>query len=161
GTTRVIVTVTDDLSQAQVLDAIKKLGGKARRALRSAGAVSAELPNDAIAKLAANPNVGRIVLDRPVVATMERTGATIGSTAVRQTMGIDGTGVGVAIIDSGVTSWHDDLGGGGSAQRVDAFVDFVNARATPYDDFGHGTHVAGIVAGNGFDSSGARTGVAP
>jgi len=31
----------------------------------------------------------------------------------------------------------------------------------PFDDYGHGTHVAGIIAGNGFDSSGRRSGMAP
>ena len=65
-----------------------------------------------------------------------------------------------AIIDSGVTAWHDDLAGG-SGQRVDRFVDFVNGGGTAYDDYGHGTHVAGIIAGNGFDSDGARAGIAP
>src|SRR5207237_5467944 len=92
---------------------------------------------------------------------MERTGATIGATAVRQEAGYDGSGVGVAVIDSGVTSWHDDLTDSAGAQRVRHFVDFVNGALTPYDDYGHGTHVAGIVAGNGFDSGGARSGIAP
>jgi serine protease AprX len=92
---------------------------------------------------------------------MERTSSTIGTTALRQALGYDGAGVGVAIIDSGITSWHDDLTSYGASQRVHQFVDFVNGGATAYDDYGHGTHVAGIVAGNGFDSGDARSGIAP
>ena len=41
-------------------------------------------------------------MDRAVVGANERTGATVGATAVRQQLGYDGAGVGVAIIDSGV-----------------------------------------------------------
>ena len=88
---------------------------------------------------------------------MERTGATIGATWVHDTLGLDGTGVGVAIIDSGVANWHDDLG----PARVARFVDFVNFQPAAYDDYGHGTHVAGIIAGNGHDSGGRRRGIAP
>src|SRR5204863_523668 len=81
---------------------------------------------------------------------------TVGSTAVRTRLGVDGSGIGVAIVDSGVMASHDDLAG-----RVSRFVDFTSNRADAYDDFGHGTHVAGIVAGSGHDSSGARAGIAP
>ena len=74
-------------------------------------------------------------------------------------LGYDGTGVGVAVIDSGVTSWHDDLGGA-TASASPSSSTSSNGRDA-YDDYGHGTHVAGIIAGNGFDSGGARSGIAP
>ena len=48
-----------------------------------------------------------------------------------------------------------------SGQRVTKFVDFVNGQTTKYDDWGHGTHVAGIIAGNGYDSNGQRAGHRP
>jgi serine protease AprX len=69
---------------------------------------------------------------------------------------VTGTGVTVAIIDSGVQP-NPDL----PASRIRAFVDFVNGRPQPYDDYGHGTHVAGIIAGNGAQSGGWVTGAAP
>ena len=76
----------------------------------------------------------------------------------------------MAVIDSGITSFHDDLTVAGSStlypygnKRVAKFVDFVNGHALPYDDNGHGSHVAGIVGGNGSDSAGSasKAGMAP
>lgn len=69
-----------------------------------------------------------------------------------------GQGIGVAILDTGI-SLHKDFTEGGN--RVVAFEDFIKGRKEPYDDNGHGTHIAGIVGGNGFSSKGKYTGIAP
>jgi len=87
----------------------------------------------------------------------ERVSAAVGADWVRDTLGFDGSGVTIAVVDSGITDSHDDL----SASHVARFVDFVNFQAQPYDDYGHGSHVAGILAGDGHDSSGNRRGIAP
>src|ERR1051326_2079698 len=126
-----------------------------------------ELPNNQLARLAAHPNVFRLHYDRPLETHNYRTAITIGARAVLAAYGYTGAGVGVAVIDSGITSWHDDLTNFSSKrypygnQRVAKFVAFVNGRSLPYDDNGHGTHVAGIIAGNGYDSLGEKGGVAP
>ena len=160
GTSRVIVRGADSTPSGTLGDLIQQAGGLAGRKVSVIRGRVADVPNAALSGLASSPYVAGISLDRLIVGANERTGATIGSTAVRQDYGYDGSGIGVAVIDSGVAASHDDLRGG-AGQRVDRFVDFVNGGTAPYDDYGHGTHVAGIIAGNGFDSSGARSGVAP
>ena len=62
----------------------------------------------------------------------------------------------VAIIDSGIAP-HPDL----PLSRIRAYKDFVSGGRTPADTCGHGTHVAGIVAGSGARSNGAYAGIAP
>ena len=161
GQSLVIVRAIDGVSLNAVALLIQQAGGTLGRRLPIIEAQAANVANSALLPLAGHPLVQRIAQDRRVGGTMERTGPTIGSTAARQEFGYDGTGIGVAVIDSGVTAWHDDLSDGPGSQRVDQFVDFVNDRVAAYDDFGHGTHVSGIIAGNGFDSGGARSGIAP
>jgi serine protease AprX len=161
GNARVIVRAHDATALGAVALDIQQVGGTLGRQLPILDAQVADVPNASLLVLAASANVNRIAFDRPIISTMERTGPTVGVTAARQQFGYDGTGIDVAVIDSGVTSWHDDLTGADGLQRVDQFVDFVNQRTAPYDDYGHGTHVAGIIAGNGFDSGGARSGIAP
>ena len=157
---RVIVMANDAASASGAAAAIRRAGGAVKRSLPIINAHAAELPAAVVPALAANPAISRIAIDRRVSASMERTGATVGAASVRSDLGYDGTGVGVAIIDSGITSWHDDLSDGGG-QRVDRFLNLVSGRTDAYDDYGHGSHVAGIIAGNGFDSNGARSGIAP
>lgn len=161
GAARVIVRMAPGHTSSELKTVIEALGGTIGRGLDIINASVVELPARAIPALSNHPLVAHVSIDRAVVGTMERTSATIGASAVRDTLGYDGTGVGVAIIDSGVTPWHDDLASGDGGQRVVRFRDFVRNRPSPYDDYGHGTHVAGVIAGNGFDSGGARTGIAP
>jgi serine protease AprX len=66
------------------------------------------------------------------------------------------SGIAVAIIDSGVQP-HADL----PLSRIRAFQDFVGGSRTPVDGCGHGTHVAGIIAGDGRSSNGLYAGIAP
>lgn len=64
-------------------------------------------------------------------------------------------GVTVALLDTGVCR-HPDFG-----NRVIAFQDFLNNKEMPYDDCGHGTHVAGCLCGSGLISGGKYKGIAP
>lgn len=66
-----------------------------------------------------------------------------------------GEGITAAILDSGIAA-HEDFG-----DRILAFSDFVSGRGMPYDDNGHGTHIAGILAGSGKRSDGRYAGIAP
>jgi serine protease AprX len=70
-------------------------------------------------------------------------------------MGIQGQGVTIAVIDSGV-SLEDDFG-----DRVLTRAAFNGEAQTTNDVYGHGTHVAGIIGGEGINSIGSYQGVAP
>lgn len=67
-----------------------------------------------------------------------------------------GKGVTAAILDTGIYGKHRDFG-----NRIRLFRDFVSYRPQPYDDNGHGTHVAGILCGDGATSQGHYKGMAP
>lgn len=69
--------------------------------------------------------------------------------------GITGKGVGIAILDTGIFR-HSDI-----YRNVVCFADYMNHYHNMYDDNGHGTHVAGIIAGSGEKSGGKYRGVAP
>src|SRR5262245_37265554 len=140
-----------------------------RNSLHLVNGVVLDVPNALLDSVASNGSVARVSHNRPVFAHNFRTSITSGTFFVRRLLGLTGAGVGVAIVDSGITTSHDDFTPRPSSsatypygnQRVAYFKDFVNGRAEPYDDNGHGTHVSGIVAGNGFDSNGEQSGMAP
>ncbi|MCS7045021.1 MAG: S8 family serine peptidase [Gemmataceae bacterium] len=93
----------------------------------------------------------------PVPQTVNQSfGSLIGLDRAFADFAYRGRGASIAVIDTGIDYNHPDLGGGWG-RRVVAGYDFVNQDADPMDDDGHGTHVAGIIAG----SSTSHSGVAP
>lgn len=91
--------------------------------------------------------------DLPVQAWLDESVPLIETPAVWQN-GLRGSGVKVAVIDTGIDEGHPDFTG-----RIRATQSFVSNSA--HDDNGHGTHVAGIVAGSGAKSNRRFVGVAP
>ena len=89
-------------------------------------------------------------------------GPAVAPQVLRETLGVDGEwsgrGIGVAVIDSGLEMSSEFKG------RVRAFYDFTRdgAATSPYDDYGHGTHVASTIGGSGaLSSSRGYRGLAP
>ena len=113
-------------------------GGAGRRGARSAA-----------------PGIRKIWLNGIARPLLDRSAAQVGAPAAWRA-GFTGKGVTVAVLDSGVKLDHPDLTG-----RVAESRDFTNTRPDGGDDVGHGTHVAGTVAGSGKASAGKYRGIAP
>ena len=88
---------------------------------------------------------------------MQRVASLIHLPAARS-LNLTGKGIGIAVFDTGIGR-HPDLTLQDS--RLKAFVDTVNHRPDFYDDNGHGTHITGIIAGNGNASRKRYEGIAP
>ncbi len=71
---------------------------------------------------------------------------------------ITGENIGVAIVDTGIRPHPDFVL---PQNRIVGFFDALSGKTIPYDDSGHGTHVAGIIGGNGYLSGGRYIGMAP
>jgi subtilisin family serine protease len=140
--------------------------GRPTHVLESVGAVAVDVdlsqPGTAWRALAPSApdartlqgGVDRLLLDRKVPVTLDVSVPRIGAPAA-WAAGYDGTGVTVAVLDTGADLAHPDLAG-----RVLAHRSFVPGQ-TVADGNGHGTHVAATVAGSGAGGVPARPGVAP
>jgi serine protease AprX len=142
---------------------VARLGGRVTYELPIIGGFSASIPGRALVALVGSPSVLKVWGDGHIdmSSVWRKYAKRLPNTVWQRTIGLpkaqslyQGTGVTVALLDTGVVPTAD-LG-----NRVLARVDF-----TPdhdgYDRLGHGTHMAGIIAGDGTLSSGQWTGVAP
>jgi len=121
-----------------------------REYYRSINGVAMECKRGMLNKIRALPMVAYVSEDRIVKANLKQSVHQIRADIVQDSLGITGKGVLVGDIDTGIDYNNPALGGGfGPAFRVIGGYDFANNDSDPMDDFGHGTHVAGIIGANG------------
>jgi serine protease AprX len=141
-------------------------GGRLQSKLHMIKGAAFTIPVSALAALEADPEIVSVSIDHPMNVMDDTTNDATGVPSA-WTAGFDGTGIGVAVIDSGINDSHPDLlTSDGTASRVVYHQDFTgtpttNSNGAQYDLYGHGTHVAGIIGGNGSLSGGQYEGVAP
>ncbi len=151
---------------------VARLGGVVTKDLPIINAFAAQLPAHAVPALARAQGVRWVSLDAPVVKsvcvqcidTSRLLNAYIWAIGADRLWNeapyLQGQGVTVAIVDSGVNS-HDDLKNPDGSLRIATSVHFNSFTNNARDKYGHGTHVAGTIGGNGSLSAGAYIGVAP
>jgi subtilisin family serine protease len=123
--------------------------------------ISVSIPEGMVDKFENLPSVKKIYPDLKVSLLLNNSVPSIGANILwtfndSQNMTITGKNITISIIDTGVDYTHVDLGNcdqaeflAGNCSKVIGGYDFINADNDPMDDHTHGTHCAGIAAGNG------------
>lgn len=151
GTVDVIIQF-NQTPQAKHFEMMAAHGGQWKNTFQFINGAAYRIPVKMLAFLESHPDVAYVSPDRPNTPTFDDTASAVMADVARAQFALDGTGVGVAIIDSGVYP-HDDLRkSNNSGSRIVYSESFVPGDTSTNDAFGHGTHVAGIVGGNGHDS---------
>jgi serine protease AprX len=133
-------------------------GGTLQQNLPLINSAAFTVRGSSLAALAKDSNVTYISPDRTVWATAIVTDlydqAVLAPYAWSKNL--TGSGIGVAVIDSGITAGRDFTLANGTGSRIVYNQNFAGGPNTASDLYGHGTHVAGILAGNGMNSRGAN-----
>jgi serine protease AprX len=145
---------------------MKGRGARLHTTLHMIRGAAFTIPVTALPALEADPEIESVTIDHPIAVMDDLTNSATGVSSAWNA-GFTGAGVGVAVIDSGINDAHPDLWDSThTTSRVLYHQDFTgtattNSNGAKYDLYGHGTHVAGIIAGNGYLSGGHYSGVAP
>jgi serine protease AprX len=135
-------------------------GARVLRRFENINGYAVSISPNSLAQLAALPNITRVSMDQKVGLTNDLNYVTLGADIARKNLGLNGHDVVVAVLDSGIAN-HPDVGG-----RLLTEVEIVGRESGYADYFGHGTHLAGIIAGNAHESSDGKSfrrfyGIAP
>lgn len=170
-----ILQLTDTTPAIVAQEKIAALGGRISRKIERLGLVVIEAPRTAIRQLAAQGSIAYVSPDRPIQANGHVENTT-GAAQVRSlallspvallsslsvTAFLDGIGVGIAIIDSGLDGEHNLVRSGLTHPGVIKAISFLPGSPATQDYYGHGSHVASIATGGGDLKAGYYKGIAP
>ncbi len=161
-------------SGKSALQAVQTHNGTVKRSLKLANTVVAEVPARKLDEMASDPDVVRISYDAPMQSQANLSTSSgskldpnallaaypfaLGSTQA-WTNGFRGTGVTVAVLDSGIDDGPDFQGTrtddgaeypSGTSRVIKKAAIATSAQGSPLDDNGHGTFVSGIIGGRGW-----------
>lgn len=143
---------------------ITSRGGSLKSDLSLVNALHVSMPSNRLQDLASDPEVAYISPNRQLFRMHSTIPFDVPSPAVNApyawTLGFTGQGISVAVIDSG-TQDSPDLQNSSGKNRITYKQSYITGVKGTVDVYGHGTHVAGLIAGNGAASSGQYEGVAP
>jgi len=148
-----IIIRTRLLEKELIDEIIKRPNVVVRHIIKMTKAVALSLPAGMVEDLSQEHWVDKIEEDKKVYVVLDESVPDIGTPAVWDA-GFTGKGIKLAIIDTGMDREHPDF-----TRRVVAVRDFTLEGFK--DSNGHGSHIAGIVAGDGSCSGGKYRGVAP
>ncbi len=170
GLTDIIVSY-DDHPELFEEDRVEALGGEVLRQYEVLKLLAIRIPAESLIDLAVEEDVARLSLDDTVVASSTASLLAANDPVFPSSnVNFDGFRETVAVLDTGVAV-HDDLSShirqysflNGAFPQPDVEEGEIDKyhSSSPVDAYGHGTHVAGIVSGSGYSSSGAYRGLAP
>jgi serine protease AprX len=159
---RIIIQPANEPEQS--LDSTLEESGSNIRKLKTFRARIITVPAHTAVNLASRNDVAYVSMNRDVQA-MGHLSLTTGADQVRATPNtssntLDGTGVGIAVVDSGMDASHSSFLNRSNGLRIVYSEDFTGEGRTD-DPYGHGTHVAALAAGNGRISNAQYVGIAP
>ncbi|MEE9217776.1 MAG: S8 family peptidase [Acidobacteriota bacterium] len=129
---------------------VRAYGGNTGANFTAVNGFPARVPAAALKGLSNSARFSNLSFDAPMKSFYDHNpaGTAIGVAEAFQTYGATGAKIDVAIVDSGAIE-HSDLSYTANTTAIRTFSDYVDGGSSPIDPYGHGSHVAGLIAGGG------------